>query len=69
MLKPMVLTPAGYKKDLDATTKHMPDVLIALLLTIAANEIGLHIRRRAKCLNVTPAVVDANYLTFLRLIC
>ena len=61
------------QKDLDATTKHMPAVLIALLLTIAATEIGLHISRRAKCLNAAPAVVDANYsaiyLTFLRLFC
>jgi hypothetical protein len=60
------------QKDLGATTKHMPALLIALLVTIAATEteIDLHFNRRAKCLSAASAVVDTNhsaiYLTFLR---
>ena len=61
------------QKDLDATKKHMPAVLIALLPTTAATEIDLHISRRAIYLSAAPAVVDANYsaiyLTFLRRFC
>ena len=49
------------QKDLDATTKHMSAVLIALLLTIAATGIDWHVSRRAKCLSAAPTVVEANY--------
>ena len=49
------------QKDLDATTKHMSAVLIALKVTIAATGIDWHVSRRAKCLSAAPTVVEANY--------
>ena len=49
------------QKDLEATTKHMSAVLIALLLTIAATGIDWYVSRRAECLSAAPIVVEANY--------